>query len=124
MCYIVLVQRFEPQGRRFANFHDYYHYVLEFYVYAVFVCVCGWEGWSVFTQRYTPVGYNEDRRDWTMKLVLFSLSLSLSLSLTHSLSLILTLFFSLSPSLSLSPPLSLPTYTFYFIFIFYRQNEI
>ena len=32
MCYIMLVQRFEPQGRRFTNFHYYY---------------CRGEGWGV-----------------------------------------------------------------------------
>ena len=25
MCYATLVQRFEPQGRRFTNFHYYYY---------------------------------------------------------------------------------------------------
>ena len=25
MCYTMLVQRFEPQGRRFTNFHHYYY---------------------------------------------------------------------------------------------------
>ena len=26
VCYPMLVQRFEPQGRRFTNFHYYYDY--------------------------------------------------------------------------------------------------
>ena len=26
VCYTMRVQRFEPQGRRFTNFHYYYHY--------------------------------------------------------------------------------------------------
>ena len=26
VCYTVLVQRFEPQGRRFTNFHYYYYH--------------------------------------------------------------------------------------------------
>ena len=29
MCYTMLVQRFEPQGRRFTNFHYYYYYFTE-----------------------------------------------------------------------------------------------
>ena len=27
-CYIMLVQRFEPQGRRLTNFHYYYYYTV------------------------------------------------------------------------------------------------
>ena len=30
MYVCMLVQRFEPQGRRFTNFHYYYHIVTEF----------------------------------------------------------------------------------------------
>ena len=26
VCYIMPVQRFEPQGRHFTNFHCYFHY--------------------------------------------------------------------------------------------------
>ena len=40
VCYTMLVQRFEPQGRRFTNFHYYYLLLIEeylvSYVFAVF----------------------------------------------------------------------------------------
>ena len=38
MC-VVFVQRFEPRGRRFTNFHDYYYFTA-MHAYCVLHSVC------------------------------------------------------------------------------------
>ena len=45
VCYTMLVQRFEPQGRRFTNFHYYYYYSHIGRVHVCLAVICHLHFW-------------------------------------------------------------------------------